>query len=385
MLSRTLKRRGAIAPCTRRQPAAVRRFTAPSAAPAPAAAGDGAGRSDWHYILRASVPLALFGVPWWVLSQIRDDAEFRYAVEEALPAALPALRAVLPAFAPPEQPDCYRLCERPTAATAAAALPPPLPTLDAPLPTLQVSLRGARGSLETVASLRAAAEGARARAAAARAAAAAAAARAASGAASPLSALAAEDAADVAEADAVHAAAALAGWHARAWAPPPPPNGGAPWLRGWGVAPRGGGDGGEGALAADGGDEGRPWLWRRPPAVRAVLSAAEARAACDRLAVLRSGALAAELAAAEAAAPPLAPAPAPPSEEPWSLARALALLAPQPPPLDALVAAPAAVDVGALPRCVGCGAWGVGVMQAGGACAHCVRVGRLPVSPSVID
>ena len=64
--------------------------------------------------------------------------------------------------------------------------------------------------------------------------------------------------------------------------------------------------------------------------------------------------------------------------------RALALLAPQPPPLDALVAAPAAVDVGALPRCVGCGAWGVGVMQAGGACAHCEREGRLPVSPSCI-
>jgi len=363
---------------------------APSASSTSAAASAPAadsGHGDWYYIMRASSGILLFGVPWWFLSQVRDDAAFRFSLEGALPAALPLIRAALPAFAPQDAPDCYRLVERPAVgegSAAGATPPPPPPAFDAPLPALAVGLRGARGSLETAATLRGVADGARARAAALRAAAATAAARAAAGAASLLHAQAAEDAARAAEAAAAHAGGVAGEWARgaprRTWAPPPPPPSPASglWLQLPGWAPPRGGDGGEGALAAGGSDEARPALWRRPRAARAFFTADEERAVADRLATLRCGALAGALAAAEAAAPPADAPPAPPAEEPWTLERvgraARDFFAPQP-PLDALQAAPAAVDVQALPRCAGCGAWGVGVVQPGGSgrCAHCER------------
>lgn len=73
-----------------------------------------AERSDLYVIGRAAGYIGVFGVPWWVLTQVRDDGEFRMYLEDTQGPLLGSLRALFPHFVPHGQATCYRECERPS-------------------------------------------------------------------------------------------------------------------------------------------------------------------------------------------------------------------------------------------------------------------------------
>lgn len=73
-----------------------------------------AERSDLYVIGRAAGYIGAFGVPWWVLTQVRDDGEFRMYLEDTQGPLLGSLRALFPHFVPHGQATCYRECERPS-------------------------------------------------------------------------------------------------------------------------------------------------------------------------------------------------------------------------------------------------------------------------------
>ena len=328
---------------------------APPAAAAPAKAGE---QSDLAFIARASSGVLAFGIPWWLLTQVRDDAAFRGWLEDEYPAVLRGLRAACPQYVPEDRARCYRQCQLPEGPEAEGSgsgggggggfTPTPL------------GLRTALGSLETADSLqREVLPRARAQWAAAAARAAAAAALAASGEATALyvTAMQAEEASAAREL--AHLQATAQGWAAgaprHAWRPPPPPppparkpaapqdsagsassassngaggsssssssggGGGGSWWALWG-AKDAADYAGESSLAVAGGDEDRPSLWRGArPAVRAALPLEEALVMGERLALVKSGegTLWAEAQEAVRLRPPPPQEPAPPPEPPF--------------------------------------------------------------------
>lgn len=75
-----------------------------SAAPAVPPADDSGG-SGWAPLLRAFAGILFFGVPWWLLSQLRDDDEFRSYCEDVYPDEVEWIFRLAPYFAPPKSVD----------------------------------------------------------------------------------------------------------------------------------------------------------------------------------------------------------------------------------------------------------------------------------------
>jgi len=99
------------------------------------------------FIGKAGLVVSIFGIPWWFMTQLRDDTEFRHTLEDFEPKILSRLRSVFPQFIPHDQAACYRECKRSgsSLSTKGVFAPSTLPSL---------GLRTSLGSLETEKSLR---------------------------------------------------------------------------------------------------------------------------------------------------------------------------------------------------------------------------------------
>jgi len=310
--------------------------SAPAAPAAPPGAANAGEKSDFVFIAKASAGILAVGVPWWFLTQVRDDGEFRMWLEDTQPSFFQGLRDLFPSYVPHDRAACYRAAQLPAEGAAAggdpgvganarapaapgAAVPLLVPSAAAPL-----GLRTALGSLETAATLRGEvlphAEAAWAHAAAG---AAQAALRHEAGEVTHLHLAAAQARERQARQALEHAQRVLQGWAGgaarhtwRAQGVAAAPSGG---MWGWGTTTAAAAALGESSLAADGGDEARPEVWQgSPPRVRAFVPGGEAAAMGDRLALLRSGGrLRAEVEEAERARPPPPPPPAPSQPVPF--------------------------------------------------------------------
>lgn len=63
------------------------------------------GGSGWAPLLRVFAGILFFGVPWWLLSQLRDDEEFRSYCEDIYPDEVGWVFRMAPYFAPPKSVD----------------------------------------------------------------------------------------------------------------------------------------------------------------------------------------------------------------------------------------------------------------------------------------
>jgi hypothetical protein len=311
----------------------ARSFSTSPSAPAPAVptpaapAVENAGeKSDFAFIAKASAGVLAFGVPWWFLTQVRDDAEFRGYLEDTQPSLLAALREHCPSYVPFERARCYRLCELPEGG-AQPGQQPSSPgaaggaRLAGRVGGPHLGQRTALGSLESlqlmqaevVPSALAQLERARQHSAAAQA-------LTDRGEATQLYVASAQAQERSALAALQHAQATARAWASGdtryQWRPAPQPAGSS---RSWWDWARGSAAGqavGESSLAWGGGDEGRPQLWRGAATWRAFLPLAEAHTMELRLEGLKSGSrLLAEVEQAERARPP-APPPEPTPEPP---------------------------------------------------------------------
>lgn len=93
---------------------ARRRFTAQAEKKIEEEASENAGaKKDWQLIAKVGFYVATFVVPWTFLTQIRDDLEFRYYMEDNHPEKLRMIESLFPAFVPPLSGYVYTLTEKP--------------------------------------------------------------------------------------------------------------------------------------------------------------------------------------------------------------------------------------------------------------------------------